>query len=591
MQFAAIPAGSNTLPAVVHLPPGAAGPVAWVLHVPAFADEMNKARPMVHQMATALATNGTAVVIPDLYGCGDAPGEFRDADWHRWRSDIEHVIQWMTDTLGATAITLWGLRLGCLMAADIAAARTDLITGVTFWQPVLDGKLFLNQFLRIRVAASMFKESGETLASLRSEIQDKGHLTVGGYELGLSLYQQLSELNLEHYVAKISGPVEWLEVYEGETPKPSLPAQKLITQWRDHGTELSTSSVKGIRFWATQEIALAPSLIAATLAAFANRTGTRSAPPIEALAQQSAQWTGGTDNQVEKGVVFDCQGSKLTAVYHDTPKGSDNSDVLRPGVVVVVGGPQYRVGSHRHFVQLARTLSAVGYPTLRFDYRGMGDSQGKLVGFEGITADIAAAVTELKTLAPGISGVVLVGLCDAATAITSYASSDARVRALVLMNPWVFSEAGNARAMLSSYYLKRLGSKQFWLKLISGRLSTSASVASFRDNLGKTFGTQNQETKSSAATEPLPTSGSGSLARKMATGLQDFNGKVLLVLSGHDLTADEFRLAEARTVALARCLAQPKATRCSLPDADHTFSNPADKAILQEQILVWLQQL
>ena len=37
-------------------------------------------------------------------------------------------------------------------------------------------------------------------------------------------------------------------------------------------------------------------------------------------------------------------------------------------VIVVVGGPQYRVGSHRQFVQLSRALASAGHATLRFDY-------------------------------------------------------------------------------------------------------------------------------------------------------------------------------------------------------------------------------
>ncbi|KAB8057318.1 hydrolase 1, exosortase A system-associated, partial [Janthinobacterium violaceinigrum] len=44
------------------------------------------------------------------------------------------------------------------------------------------------------------------------------------------------------------------------------------------------------------------------------------------------------------------------------------------GVLIVTGGPQYRVGSHRQFVLLARALAAQGVPVLRFDLRGMGDS-------------------------------------------------------------------------------------------------------------------------------------------------------------------------------------------------------------------------
>ena len=57
------------------------------------------------------------------------------------------------------------------------------------------------------------------------------------------------------------------------------------------------------------------------------------------------------------------------------------------GVLIIVGGPQYRAGSHRQFTLLARHLADAGHAVLRFDYRGMGDSSGDARDFLGIDAD------------------------------------------------------------------------------------------------------------------------------------------------------------------------------------------------------------
>ena len=78
----------------------------------------------------------------------------------------------------------------------------------------------------------------------------------------------------------------------------------------------------------------------------------------------------------------------------------------------MVGGPQYRVGSHRQFVLLARDLAADGFPVFRFDYRGMGDSEGEFRGFEHVEDDIAAAVEAFRSASPGLREIVLWGLCD-----------------------------------------------------------------------------------------------------------------------------------------------------------------------------------
>mgnify|MGYP000113667174 FL=1 len=66
------------------------------------------------------------------------------------------------------------------------------------------------------------------------------------------------------------------------------------------------------------------------------------------------------------------------------------------GVLIAVGGPQYRVGSHRQFLLLSRRLAAEGFPVFRFDYRGMGDSDGAMRSFENVSEDIAAAVDTFR---------------------------------------------------------------------------------------------------------------------------------------------------------------------------------------------------
>ena len=56
----------------------------------------------------------------------------------------------------------------------------------------------------------------------------------------------------------------------------------------------------------------------------------------------------------ERGLVFRCAGEELVGILHPAPGAT--------GVVIVVGGPQYRVGSHRQFLLLARRLAASGIP-------------------------------------------------------------------------------------------------------------------------------------------------------------------------------------------------------------------------------------
>ena len=104
---------------------------------------------------------------------------------------------------------------------------------------------------------------------------------------------------------------------------------------------------------------------------------------------------------LERAECFECLGAALYGVL------SLSAHPGRRGVVIVVGGPQYRAGSHRQFTLLARSLAAAGIAVLRFDYRGMGDSEGAARSFEDINDDVRAAVDNMFDMVPGLDDVVL----------------------------------------------------------------------------------------------------------------------------------------------------------------------------------------
>ncbi|NJK42664.1 MAG: hypothetical protein HC937_03035 [Aquincola sp.] len=60
-------------------------------------------------------------------------------------------------------------------------------------------------------------------------------------------------------------------------------------------------------------------------------------------------------------------------------------------------------------------MCRAGYAVLRFDVRGMGDSQGVQRPFDHLNDDIASAIDALLAHARGVRRVVLWGLCDGAS--------------------------------------------------------------------------------------------------------------------------------------------------------------------------------
>jgi exosortase A-associated hydrolase 1 len=283
----------------------------------------------------------------------------------------------------------------------------------------------------------------------------------------------------------------------------------------------------------------------------------------------------------ETPVVFACGPCRLYGMLHGVAGA-----VPRRGVLILVGGPQTRVGSHRQFVLLARALAQAGVPVLRFDYRGMGDSEGEMRGFEAIHEDIRAAIDAFLAAQRGLREVVVWGLCDAATAAALYAPGDPRVTGLVLANPWVRTPQGEARALVRHYYLRRLFSAELWRRLLGGEVRLGRSLASLgREVLGAVRPAPSSEARGSTAPVSAP------LPERTLEGLQRFEGPLLLILSGRDLTAAEFKDTVAGSGEWRRLMRRARVLRRDLPEADHTFSSARWRDQVADWTLDWLHAL
>ena len=272
----------------------------------------------------------------------------------------------------------------------------------------------------------------------------------------------------------------------------------------------------------------------------------------------------------EAAFTFECEKDNLAAILAmpETPHPL--------GVLIIVGGPQYRAGSHRQFTLLSRSLAEAGIPCMRFDYRGMGDSEGKLHIFDEVEKDIRVAVDAFFSRCPQIEKVVLWGLCDAASAAIFYAHRDLRVSGLVLANPWVRTPQGEAKTQLKHYYLSKVTDPRLWRKLISGKFDFANSIGGFFGAVSKS----RQEAPKND--QPLP--------ERMRTDLEGFQGSILLILSGNDLVAREFEDAVKASNAWQSLLNSPRFSRKDLSDADHTFSSKKWRDQVAEWTCDWVKR-
>lgn len=260
--------------------------------------------------------------------------------------------------------------------------------------------------------------------------------------------------------------------------------------------------------------------------------------------------------------MFNCRGKLLAGTVDLAPATT--------GLLIVSGGNEVRSGPWQSQALLAERIAGAGFPVLRFDRRGVGDSEGENAGFTGSADDIAAALRAFRSHVPTLKRVVAFGNCDGASALML--AGGAGADALVLANPWTFEPETSAPAaaepapspmpasVLRRHYLKRLTDPRAVWRLLTGKVQ-----------IGKLAGSLAEAAKADGA----PTT----LARDMAAGIADFAGPVTILLADRDRTAQAFRANWDK--------ADPRLRTC--PDATHSFVEPQARIWLQGQLLAALR--
>ncbi|GAA4767813.1 hydrolase 1, exosortase A system-associated [Novosphingobium ginsenosidimutans] len=263
-------------------------------------------------------------------------------------------------------------------------------------------------------------------------------------------------------------------------------------------------------------------------------------------------------------VAFACDGSEMVGTL-DLAAG-------RTGLLIVTGGNELRAGPWGSQAQIAEKVATAGFPTFRFDRRGVGDSAGDNAGFARSAADIAAAVAAFRAQVPTLERIVAFGNCDAASALML--AGGAGLDALALANPWTFEpepgaapEVAKAPAqqtmppsVLRRHYLRRLTDPRAIWRLLTGQVELSKMASSLTE-----------AAKSDGAPTPL--------AKQLADGLARFTGPVTILLAENDRTAQAFLANWDK--------ADPHLHMC--PGASHSFIEPQARLWLLGQILAMLR--
>ena len=261
--------------------------------------------------------------------------------------------------------------------------------------------------------------------------------------------------------------------------------------------------------------------------------------------------------------TFDCHGETLAGAL-DMAEAST-------GLLIVTGGNELRCGPYGSQAELADKISTAGFPVLRFDRRGVGDSSGENLEFTASGPDIAAALTAFRAQLPRLKRIIAFGNCDAASALMLNGGAGCDV--LVLANPWTFepeiepeSETDDQPQMtpgaIRSHYLRRLADPRALLRLLTGKVKLGQMAGSLID---------------AVKLAPPPST----LAQDMAAGLAQFAGPVTILIAENDRTGQVFLSHWNK--------ADQRLRQC--PKAGHSFIEPQARIWLQGQILAALRSV
>ncbi|MFQ6130808.1 MAG: alpha/beta hydrolase family protein [Armatimonadota bacterium] len=175
---------------------------------------------------------------------------------------------------------------------------------------------------------------------------------------------------------------------------------------------------------------------------------------------------------MEQFTQFQVNGSALYGVLH-LPEG----DRATRGVVFLHGWSGTRCGPHDMLVKAARAYCGAGVPSLRFDFRGRGESQAEMMrcNLETMVQDTQAACEELQEQAQ-VEEVVLVGICSGGEVAIGAGSLCPAATGMALWSvPMVAADrtASRRRKQLANLgeYGRKLFRRETWQKAFSGQLN------------------------------------------------------------------------------------------------------------------------
>lgn len=380
-------------------------------------------------LADRLAAQGFCVLRIDYDGTGDSSGDRWDPGRPgAWRRSVAHAVAALR-SLGVETISLVGLRLGALLALLMGAELGA--DAVVAWIPIVSGKRFTRE-----------------LKLLALPVPEREAWVYAGTVFTAETMDALAGWD----AAKVeSAPAPRVLLIS----RPDRPDDALTEALERRGAQCTRMALEG-----SEQMLEVPAEEArvpvAHLDAIADWLGTPergASRNLDVVPRAEFPWKTG---RIREDMIC-LRDTGLVGIL-----GGPLEPAAAPIVVFLNSGSEHHVGPGRAWVEYSRALNLRGFPTLRFDYTGWGES-GDSRREPGRPYDahcVRETVAALRDLREDYPRVVLLGLCAGAYAGMK-AALEVAVDGVVAINPQLYWVPGDpVEALISTTRARRTGERQ-----------------------------------------------------------------------------------------------------------------------------------
>jgi pimeloyl-ACP methyl ester carboxylesterase len=223
--------GTRTI-GVLASSPDAFDSMGWVI-CHSFGMEQLYLQPLEVAAARALAAAGFSVLRYHARGYGDSESPTQDVTVASGVQDAVAASSLLREAAGVADVGFLGARFGgvtAALAADRLRARAMVL-----WEPLLDGKRYLQGLARLAVATELASR-GRAAGSAREPediLRERGVLDLQGFPVGRRLFEEVSAIRLVSELRRFGGSSLVVEVTRGTSPSRRL--EPLVNRLRELG--------------------------------------------------------------------------------------------------------------------------------------------------------------------------------------------------------------------------------------------------------------------------------------------------------------------------------------------------------------------